>query len=565
MRCIPLALLTSCAVALAMPAGAAELEVHSVIDAVTVYPDGAAVTRVIHIDVPSGDSVLFARDFPPSLDPASLRIEGEGAAHLRLGAIDARPPRAERPPVSPELENRIEALRDERGGLDDKIAAAAAEKKFAQRFAESAPVGLGEKGEARPLAEWRAAFAAVADEVAAADAIIRAAKVRQRDIDRELARLNAERTANPPRKMEVRIDLASDAAASATLRVTYTVPGARWAPLYDARLDTGAAERKPALELVRRAEIVQQSGEDWSDVALAVSTVRTAKGGNAPELAPLIVRYPVLAKPIAPAAAPYSSMDRRDLDVVAERKVAGHLRQEAAAGNSQMQPDLGVAAEEKEAAFETGGFQAVFRIPGRVSVAANEGAKSFRISTAAIAPDLLVRTAPALDAAAYLEAGFKQAEEAPLLPGRIALYRDGIFVGRGQMALIPKDETVRLGFGVDDQVKVARVVLRKQEGSTGLISTAKTDEREFKITVRNGHASAIKVMVEDQLPVSETDDVHVEILPSTTPPTERDVRNRRGVLGWSFAAKPGELREIMLGWSVRWPSDRTIEYGAGQT
>jgi len=291
MRCIPLALLTSCAVALAMPAGAAELEVHSVIDAVTVYPDGAAVTRVIHIDVPSGDSVLFARDFPPSLDPASLRIEGAGAGHLTLGAIDARPPRVDRPPASPELEDRIQALHDERGALDDKIAAAAAEKKFAQRFADSAPIGLGEKGEARPLTEWRAAFAAVGDEVAAADAIIRAAKVRQRDIDRELARLNAERTANPPRKMEVRIDLASDAAASATLRVTYTVPGARWAPLYDARLDTGGADRKPALELVRRAEIVQQSGEDWTDVALAVSTVRTAKGGNAPELAPLVVRY----------------------------------------------------------------------------------------------------------------------------------------------------------------------------------------------------------------------------------------------------------------------------------
>ena len=77
--------------------------------------------------------------------------------------------------------------------------------------------------------------------------------------------------------------------------------GARWAPLYDARLDTGTRERKPALELVRRAEIVQQTGEDWSDVALSVSTVRTAKGGSAPELRPLIVRYP---QPAAPAAAP---------------------------------------------------------------------------------------------------------------------------------------------------------------------------------------------------------------------------------------------------------------------
>ena len=54
---------------------------------------------------------------------------------------------------------------------------------------------------------------------------------------------------------------------------------------------SGTRERKPALELIRRAEIVQQTGEDWNDVALSVSTVRTAKGGNGPELRPLIVRY----------------------------------------------------------------------------------------------------------------------------------------------------------------------------------------------------------------------------------------------------------------------------------
>ena len=153
-------------------------------------------------------------------------------------------------------------------------------------------MGLGEKGEARPLAEWRAAFAAVAEETATADNAIREARLRQREIDRELARLEPPLKANPPRKMEVRIDLAAGAPARSVLRVSYTVGGARWAPLYDARLDSGSRERKPALELVRRAEIVQQTGEDWSDVALSVSTVRTAKGGSAPELRPLIVRYP---------------------------------------------------------------------------------------------------------------------------------------------------------------------------------------------------------------------------------------------------------------------------------
>jgi len=568
MRHFPLALMLSCAVALARAAGAAELEVGSTIDSVTVYPDGAAVTRVIHVDVPAGDSVLFARDFPPTLDPATLRVEGEGGARLLIGAIDARPPRPEPPRVIPELEARIEALQDERNALEDKIAAAMARKKFALRFADKSPTGLGEKGEARPLADWRAAFAAVAEEVTTADEAIRAAQLRQREIDRERMRLDAQRAANPPRKMEVRIDLAADAPTSATFRVTYAVPGARWRPLYDARLDSGARDRKASLELVRRAEILQASGEDWNGVALAVSTVRTARGGSVPELRPLIVGYAMPAPPPSPAAS------RGDRAAVSEAPPRGHFKSAPSASLSfadegsppaLQQASGGLYAQEQNAVFETGGFQAVFRIPGRVSVATNEGAKSFRVAGATIVPDLLVRATPVLDATAYLEADFKQGEEAPLLPGTISLYRDGVFVGRSQMALMPKDETVRLGFGVDDQVKVERVTVRKQEGSTGLISSAKTDEREFKITVRNGHATAIRVAVEDQLPVSETDDVKVEMLPSTTPPTERDSRNRRGVLGWTFTAAPGEVRAITFGWSMRWPSGKTVVYAPGQS
>jgi len=65
-----------CLVALAAPA-AAQTDVTSAIDAVTVYPDGATVTRVIRVALPQGDSVLRARDFPPGLDPASLRVEGD--------------------------------------------------------------------------------------------------------------------------------------------------------------------------------------------------------------------------------------------------------------------------------------------------------------------------------------------------------------------------------------------------------------------------------------------------------------------------------------------------------
>jgi uncharacterized protein (TIGR02231 family) len=524
------------------PAGAADLDVTSAVDAVTVYPDGASVTRVIALDLPAGDSTLIAKDFPLTLDASSLRVEGEAGTKLTIGAIDTRPPRPVPPANLSEIDKRIEALKDERANWQGAIAAAEARRKFAERFAEASPAGLGEKGEARPLAEWRAAFAAVSEEVAAADTAIRDAQRKQREIDREIARLESDRSAKPPSRLEVRIDLAAQAASKATLRVTYTVRNARWTPLYDARLDTGAKDRKPALELVRRAEVVQSTGEDWSNVALGVSTVRTARGGNAPDLKSLIVQYPQPPRPLAAGTA-------SDMAQSNARAVAGLLPQSAKRER----------AEEQEAAMEANGFQVTFKIPGRVSIGAADGAKSLRISTTSIAPDLVVRSVPVIDPTAFLEASFKQAEDAPLLPGRVSIYRDGAFVGRGQMAAASKDETVRLGFGADDKIKIERTVLKRNEGSAGLIvTTSKTDERAFKTSVRNGHDFPIKIAIEDQLPVSENEEIVVEMLPSTTPPTTTNLRDKRGVLEWAFEAKAGEVKDIGLAWRVKWPKDKGV-------
>jgi uncharacterized protein (TIGR02231 family) len=531
----------------AAPARAADLDASSAVDAVTVYPDGASVTRLITLDLPAGDNSAVLKDFPLTLDPSSLRVEGEAGAKLTIGAIDAKPPRAAAPVNLPELDRRIEALKDQRVDLQGAINAAAARRKFAERFAETSPAGIGDKGEARPIAEWRTAFAAVGEEVASADTAIRDAERKQRELDREIARLEADRAQKPPSKLEVRIELAAAAATKATLRVTYAVRNARWTPLYDARLDTGARDRKPALELVRRAEITQNTGEDWTNVALSVSTVRTARGGRAPDLNSLIVQYPPPPRASASASGAMDSARLRTapLALAPAAKIAADA--------------LSERADEQQAAAEIGSFQVMFKIPGRVSLGASEGAKSLRVSGAMLAPDLAVRAVPVLDPTAFLEASFKQNEDAPLLPGRVAIYRDGVFVGRGQMTAAGKDETVRLGFGADDKIKIERSVVKRNEGSAGLIvTTSKTDERSFKTTIRNGHDFPIKVAIEDQLPVSENEDIQVEMLPSTTPPTTTNLRDRRGVLEWAFEARAGEVRDIGFAWRVRWPKDKGV-------
>src|SRR5262249_43418147 len=249
---------------------------------------------------------------------------------------------------------------------------------------------------------------------------IREAQRKQRDLDRELARLEQDRKARPPGKLEVRIDLASAAATKATLRVTYSVKNAHWTPLYDARLDTSAKDRKPALELIRRAETTRAPGGAGPNGTPGVSTVRVARGGDAPDLTSVLVRYPEPPRLAAPAGEP---------------SMRGHLAPaQAAAPMSDAEfAKKSEKADEQQATAEIGAFQAAFRIRGRVSVNAGQGARALRVSSVTIAPDLVLRSVPVLDPTAYLEASFVQGEDAPLLPGRLSIYRDGMFVGQGKM------------------------------------------------------------------------------------------------------------------------------------
>ena len=109
MRQYFLTFVASLALIAAAPALAAEIETSSQVDAVTVYPDGATVTRLIRLDLPAGSSTLYARDFPLALDPSSLRVEGEGGDRLVIGAVDARHPLPMTPANVPEIDRRLEA------------------------------------------------------------------------------------------------------------------------------------------------------------------------------------------------------------------------------------------------------------------------------------------------------------------------------------------------------------------------------------------------------------------------------------------------------------------------
>jgi uncharacterized protein (TIGR02231 family) len=470
---------------------------------------------------------------------------------LSIGSVEARLAPVETKPDTA-IEARLKTVRSDREGWQVTLDALEAKKAMMLHFSQSSPEKLS--SDARPLAigEWNAAWGVIGTAFAKVGDELRSARAKARDLDEEIKNLEAAR-GRPIQKTtparEVTVEVEAGSALKGRVNLTYRINGAGWQPVYDARLATGGAGRKPSLELFRRAAVTQRTGEDWNDVALTVSTIRAGRSTAAPvvETQKLVFfEPPVIGAAGMPRAAPRSlaAPQQGSLDM-AEKSVS----------SAALPPQ---PASEQQASIETGAYQASFKVQGRVSLTSDGATKTFLIAARALVPDLTVKTIPALDPSAYLEAHILNEDEAPLLPGAVALHRDGAFIGNGRIEMVPAGEAFDLGFGADERVKVARVPLRRKENEPNWLGQTKNDLREFKTTIKNLHDFPIKIVLVDQIPISENTAINVEQLPSTTQPTEKIVADKRGVMSWTYDYAPGETKEVRLGFRMKWPGDREV-------
>ena len=218
------------------------------------------------------------------------------------------------------------------------------------------------------------------------------------------------------------------------------------------------------------------------------------------------------------------------------------------------------AAEEVRATVDTQGFQAVYGIPGRATVPATGETKRVQIDDMALDPALTVRTVPKRDEKAYLYAKLTIARGTPILPGPIALFRDATFVGNGRLPLLAPGEEHELGFGVDDAVKVRHAIAEEKRSESGIITSSKTDTRNFRMTIKNLRERPINLVVLDQVPISQNADIKVE-LTGKTAPTKQNLDDKRGVVAWEMKLEPDEEKVVEHGYRVTWPSAKKVIYG----
>lgn len=529
-------------------AAADDLRPATAIAAVTVYPQGATVVRTAGVDLPAGVSIIAIDDLPLAIDTDSIAVEGEGA--FAVSSVEVRHVPA-RDSADPEREAILAGIREIEDGIaavDDRIGALDGRRRFLERLIETTPAGFGAALSEGIVAidQWTTASAAIGEGLGEVAESTRLARLERRALEE---RLDERRTAlaDLPAvqdRIGVRISVVAEGATSGTVAISYRTYAASWIPTYDARLSTGDDGNLPALTLVRRAEVTQASGEDWTDVVLTLSTTRTAGGTAAPILPANLVLlqndpygYPASAESAAEAPRPMPAPALLD----------------ALTGGMDID-----AAKYVEAVADFGDFRAEFAVPGHVSVDSGKGARSMRIATVEVAARIEVRAVPMLAEAAYLHAAFVPPDGAPLLAGRVALFRDGTFVGNGQLPFGRAGRELNLGFGVDDLVRVTRVALDRETGQHGILTTRNTDTRRFRIAVDNLHKQQIEISVYDRIPYAEDEQVSVARLSGMTEPTATNVDDRRGVLAWTYVYEPSETREILNGFELSWPADRYL-------
>ena len=558
----------------AAPALADEIPVTSRIETVTVFPAGAEATRTEKLSLQKGEHTLVFSDLPAEAVPGSIRVDGKATAGLDIQSVDTRRryiPRADQEKLQAErkgIEDEIEKLRDERGIVQGQEDAAQTQKTLLQNLAQMpgrAPAEDGQPAQSTPppATDWTQILSLIASGWTEAHRSALDAEVKKRDLDRRIEELEKKLAALAPARAEqteVKVFVVAGAALEADMTVRYQVRNAGWTPRYDARLATGSKTVPPLLELTRRADIVQRTGETWENVAVQLSTTRPNANAEAPTIDTVTVDFEPEAKPMSesmPAAAP-APMANYDGLTVRKKVAAGRTAQLSAAAEPEAaEMDLNIG--EQGASIAAAPFQAVFGVPGRLSVPTTGESKRVFLQEDKIEPVLTVRTVPKREAKAYLYAKLFLPKGSPVLPGPVSLFRDGTFVGSGALPVLSPGEDHELGFGADDQVRVRHAIADEKRGETGLISSARTDSRNFRITVKNMHERAVELVVHDQVPVSQNDDIKVELVGPVLP-TKKDIDGKRGVVAFESKLEPEEERLIEFGYRVIWPGARTITY-----
>ncbi|MBS2022453.1 MAG: mucoidy inhibitor MuiA family protein [Deltaproteobacteria bacterium] len=504
-------------------AGAVRAE--SKIARVVVYPDRATVTRTQTVSC-AAKAVEFGH-LPPSIEPRSLRAASSNGP-VPVVELQTRVRDTAFTAQAAEVEKQLRKLELQQRELDDRTARAQAQLQKSdaldsittqQLSRELAAPGIDPKA-------WSLALANTAATRDAAAKILVDLRATQRELTRKRDELEQKqsRLGDAASKTETyaRVELSCE--GQATVELSYLVGNAGWTPSYEAR----ANESANAVELTLIGQVTQRTGEDWNGAQLALSTAVPRQDATPPELVTLRV---------------YSDERKAPQIVLVRRDVAQEHAQSGAANGPAGAPQM--AATDMGLSVQLTA-QEPLDIPG------DGTPTSVEVGTVKLAGTFAWKVMPSQLPYVLRVADLVNAAPFPLLAGPVNLFRKGSFAGATLMERVPQGGRFQMGFGLEENVKVKRLVLDELKADTGFISKGKRYEFGYAFVLTNSSARELSVDLSEHIPVSELDDVKVELGEKTTPGFS--LAKDDGIVTWPVKLAPGAEQRVELRFTVEVPS-----------
>jgi uncharacterized protein (TIGR02231 family) len=486
--------------------------IETQITAVTVYTDRALVTRQGKISLTGAERALIVSNLPTTLDPASVRISGKGSVGVKLQAVTidrqyTTEPVAER---IAQLTAQIESLGADKRRRQSQIDTLKLQSNFVQ--------GLREKTQesfSRSLARQQIGLADTQNfldfigtkttEYAFAGEDLRQ---QQQQIDKQLQslRLQLGEVENPYSKesFEIAVAIEPSGAGDFQLELTYVVDRAHWTPLYDLRVHSPSK----TIQLDYLAEIVQTTGEDWSNVSLMLSTAKPGLGTLPPKLDPWYIDIP-------------PAMKMRQLTMVKARSAETiELAAAAPAGAGmasiarlqESDEPIEYTAETVVAEISQQGSVVTFQLGGSGNIPSDGNPHKATIFNDNFPCQFEYVAMPRLVSFAYLQAKVKnRADGAILLPGKANIFRDDVFVGTSKLENIAPGQEFKLNLGIDEGMKIDRELSERQVDKTFLAGNRRITYA-YRLKITNLLDRVNHIQINDQIPHSRTEQVKVKIL-----------------------------------------------------
>lgn len=545
---------------LAVALGAAEVKTDAAtITQVTVYADRAEVVRTFKGRLEAGEQTLVFDRLPGATRLDQLRVEGRGAFTL----VDIRPETIQTKEVA---NAQVRALQDALKAQDLRQQAlnqTEARLTFQKSALDKMLARLTSAGkesanpEMDPL-KWAAFLDFQDKQLAEVDRQLLALQTDREAVRAEVDRLNRELGAlrgNERRsRLLAKVNLDVRQAGEVEVNLSYLVRGPSWSPSYDMRADTKAK----TLEVTYRAEVRQATGEDWQGVSLRLSTAQPGLAGREPKMDPWFLTKAeavAFAGTVTGGLVVNGRADNRFQMFNEVQVMSNSMTTSGLAGSDPLKRME--AMDERRASVQAGGTAATFVIDRKSDILADNKPAQVTVMRESFPAYFRHTCVPKLSPFVYLKTKAVNKTGFTFLPGPTAVFLDGAFVAQANLDLVPSGQDFWTYLGVDQGVSVERKVLARREETTGVFGkkTLRTVfDQVFKL--KNGKATDIELVLWDQVPASNHEDIKVVF---EEPRYEKDTDdlklNESKFLEWRLPLKAGAKQDLPFRFAVERPED----------